>query len=61
LAPPWPEIYGTDPERRHSFDVAVAEYPRLIAAYSALGYELIVLPKVAVAERRTFVLSTLAA
>jgi predicted ATPase len=61
LAPPWPEIYGTDPERRHSFDVAVAEYPRLLAGYSALGYELIVLPKVDVAERGTFVLSTLAA
>ena len=26
LAPPWPEIYQTDPERRHGLDVALAEY-----------------------------------
>jgi predicted ATPase len=24
LAPPWPEIYETDPERRHGLDVALA-------------------------------------
>jgi predicted ATPase len=59
LTPPWPEIYATDAERRHSFDVAVAEYPRLLEAYATLGYELIVLPKAAVAERGTFVLATL--
>jgi predicted ATPase len=29
LAPPWPEIYKTDPERRHGLDVAMAEYSRL--------------------------------
>jgi predicted ATPase len=30
LAPPWPEIYETDPERRHDLGVALAEYSRLI-------------------------------
>lgn len=32
LTPPWPEIYTTDPERRHGFDEAVDEYgwPRSI-------------------------------
>ena len=58
--PPWPEIYGTDPERRHGFDAAVAEYDRLTADYPALGYEPIVLPKTGVTERADFVLALLA-
>ena len=59
LTPPWPEIYGTDPERRHGLDAAMAEYERLLEAYPALGYEVVVLPKVSVAERADFVLGTL--
>ncbi|MGL4960632.1 MAG: AAA family ATPase [Inquilinus sp.] len=60
LTPPWPEIYGTDPERRHGLDAAIAEYERLLEAYPALGYEVTVLPKTGVAERADFVLGTLA-
>ena len=30
LAPPWPEIYETDPQRRHGMDVALVEYSRLL-------------------------------
>ena len=37
LAPPWPEIYETDPERRHGLDVALAEYSRLLETYPSLG------------------------
>ena len=29
IAPPWPEIYVNDPERRHGFDDAVLEHDRL--------------------------------
>ncbi|MGF6229916.1 putative ATPase [Inquilinus ginsengisoli] len=61
LTPPWPEIYGTDPERRHGLDAALAEYERLLEAYPALGYEVVVLPKASVTERAEFVLATLAA
>ncbi|TSD90645.1 AAA family ATPase [Mycobacterium sp. KBS0706] len=61
LTPPWPEIYGTDPERRHGLDAAMAEYERLLEAYPALGYEVVVLPKTSVAERADFVLATLVA
>ena len=32
LAPPWWEIYVSDPERRHGFEDAVAEYDRLHAS-----------------------------
>lgn len=60
LAPPWPEIYVTDPERRHSLDAAVAEYHRLLNVYPSLGYEVAILPKVSVPERADFVLNTLA-
>ena len=60
LAPPWPEIYVTDNERRHSLDAGVAEYQRLVDAYPALGYEVTILPKVGIAERSEFVLRTLA-
>lgn len=59
LTPPWPEIYVADPERRHGFDAAVAEYERLLAAYPALGYEVTILPKVSVTERADFVLRLL--
>jgi predicted ATPase len=59
LAPPWPEIYVTDPERRHSFGVAVAEYQRLLEVYPSLGYEVMILPKVSIPERADFVLSKL--
>jgi predicted ATPase len=56
LAPPWPAIYVTDPERRHDLKAAVAEYDRLAAAYPSLGYEVILLPQLSVAERADLVL-----
>lgn len=61
LAPPWPELFVTDAERRHDFASAVAEYDRLAAAYPALGYDVILLPKVSVAERLTFILERVGA
>ena len=59
LTPPWPEIYVTDAERRHGFETALAEYSRLLEVYPSLGYEVIVLPKVGVAERADHVLAAL--
>jgi predicted ATPase len=55
LAPPWPEIYVADAERRHGFAEAVAEYERLAVAYSFLGYHAHILPKENVGRRATFV------
>ena len=60
LAPPWPEIYVLDQERRHGIVDAVAEYARLTEVYPSLGYEIHVLPKVSVAERANWVLASLA-
>lgn len=59
LAPPWPEIFVTDAERRHGFEASLAEFERLRAVYPALGYEVIMLPKVSVRERADFVLAVL--
>ncbi len=60
LAPPWPEIYKNDGERRHGLDAAMAEYSRLRESYSLLGYEVLILPKVGVAERADIVLDVIA-
>jgi predicted ATPase len=60
LAPPWPEIYALDQERRHGLAEAVAEYDRLIGVYPSLGYDIHVLPKVSVAERADWILASLA-
>lgn len=59
MAPPWPEIYVTDADRKHGFDAAVAEYDRLMEAFPTLGYEAIPLPKAATALRADFVLASL--
>jgi predicted ATPase len=59
LTPPWPEIYVTDPQRRHGLDTAVEEYSRLLEAYRSLGYEVSTLPKVGVTKRADFILGRL--
>ncbi|EJC79656.1 putative ATPase [Rhizobium leguminosarum bv. trifolii WSM2297] len=59
LTPPWPDIYVTDPHRRHGFDEAVAEYDRLAAIYPVLGYNVVILPKLSVADRADFILDRL--
>lgn len=59
LTPPWPEIFVTDPERRHDLDAAIAEYERLVLAYPSLGYRVVILPRTTVQERADLVLETI--
>jgi predicted ATPase len=59
LAPPWPEIFAADPERRHSYTEAAAEYERLHETYHRLGYNVILLPRTTVQARADFVLASL--
>jgi predicted ATPase len=59
LTPPWPEIYEEDGERHHDLTAGIAEYERLAAVYPTLGYEVILVPKLSVAQRADFVLSIL--
>lgn len=60
LAPPWPDIYVQDVERRHDMVAALHEFERLQRTYPTLGYAVSLLPKVGVAQRADFVLDTLA-
>jgi len=59
LTPPWPEIYQCDDARHHGLESAIAEYERLHLAYSALGYDVVILPKTSVAARVAFILQRL--
>jgi predicted ATPase len=56
IAPPWPEIYATDNERRQDFSEAVRTFEVLAQSYLECGYTLIELPKVSIRERLAFVI-----
>ena len=55
IAPPWPEIYRQDEERKQDWEEAVQTYEALAEAYRNAGYCLIELPKASVADRVSFV------
>ncbi|MEO1104392.1 MAG: AAA family ATPase, partial [Pseudomonadota bacterium] len=59
LAPPWPEVFVGDAQRRHGFADAQAEFVRIEAALERLKWETCLLPKVSVARRMALVLATL--
>jgi predicted ATPase len=61
LAPPWPEIYDVNDDRRHSLEKALSDYERVRLAYLHAGYDPIELPRDTVAARADFVLSSLRA
>ncbi|WP_328808913.1 AAA family ATPase [Nonomuraea montanisoli] len=58
-APPWPEIYSHDAERRQDLDEAVRTHDAMVEAYGRHGYEVIPLPRADVAARVAFVLERL--
>lgn len=60
IAPPWPEIFTQDRERKQDFAEAVRTYDALATTYSASGYQLVELPRAPVEERAAFVLQTVA-
>lgn len=59
LAPPWPELFKQDAERRHDLTEAREEYDRNAGALHRLGYQVRLLPKVPVEARMAFVLGQL--
>jgi predicted ATPase len=61
VAPPWPEIYAGDGERRQDFAEAVATGEAIVAAYVECGYEPVTLPKAPVPDRVAFVEASVAA
>lgn len=59
IAPPWPDIYAQDTERRQDFAEAVRTYDAMVDCYTSYGYRLIELPRVSVKARVRFVMDTL--
>ena len=59
LAPPWPEIYRTDAERKQSPELAERTCTTMAEVYAALGYTVVELPRTTVDSRKSFVLSHL--
>jgi predicted ATPase len=58
IAPPWPEIFAQDRERRQTAEEAERTYRAMVATYAELGYELSELPRASVEERLAFVLAS---
>ena len=56
IAPPWREIFTKDAERRQDFAEAEQTYEALAETYTQLGYKLVTVPCLPVAERLKFVL-----
>ena len=59
IAPPWPEIFHQDLERKQDFDEAQRTHDALVSTYNRLDYDLIELPRIAVKERCQFILDYL--
>jgi predicted ATPase len=57
IAPPWPEIFAQDEERKQTLDEAERTYHALVNTYTELGYELVPLPFAPVEVRLRFVLA----
>lgn len=61
IAPPWPEIFEQDAERKQSLEEAERTNHAMVETYAAYGYELVTLPRAPVVERVRFVLDRLGA
>jgi len=55
IAPPWPDIFVSDAERKQDWAEAQATYEAMVGVYTGLGYELVTLPLAPVGERARFV------
>ncbi len=56
IAPPWPEIFSRDTERKQDFNEAVRTHDALARAYPEYGYELVPLPRAPLQSRMQFVI-----
>jgi len=61
IAPPWPEIYERDSERKQSLGEAERTYEAMLVIYQSYGYELVEIPRLPVHERVQFVVDHIAA
>jgi predicted ATPase len=61
VAPPWPEIFAPDAERKQTLEEAAQTYHALTATYADYGYTLVELPRAGVSERVAFVMEQVGA
>ena len=55
-APPWPEIYVTDAQRKQDFAEAERTFAVITGVYLELGYNVVELPRASPAARADFIL-----
>lgn len=55
IAPPWPEIFTQDDERKQTPDEAIRTYDAMMRVYPQYGYEPVELPRADLATRVAFV------
>ncbi len=59
IAPPWPDIYKQDEERKEPLDMMIKVYDNMKGIYNDAGYEVIDIPKETPEYRISFILSSL--
>ena len=57
IAPPWPDIFEQDTERKQTLDEAERTFRAVSKVYAELGYELLELPRAPVETRLRMILS----
>jgi predicted ATPase len=56
VIPPWREVFRNDAERRKTWTEVLDDHRVTVAAYAALGYRMVEVPRAPVAELAAFVL-----
>ncbi|WP_134091401.1 AAA family ATPase [Olivibacter sp. XZL3] len=60
ILPPWKEIYGTDRERKQSWEDAELTFEAMRETYLRFGYQVIEVPRGGIADRVQFITNHLA-
>lgn len=59
IAPPWPEIYRQDTERKQDLKTACRTFDTMAAVYTELGYDLVELPRCSIEDRAEYIRSSI--
>ncbi len=57
IMPPWKEIYKSDNERYENYEQSLVIFNHLKNTYEALGYDLNIVPKGTIEERKAYILN----
>jgi predicted ATPase len=59
VAPPWPELFVHDAERRHDFSAATEEYHSICETLTDFNYRQVEIPRMPVCDRTDFIMKQL--